>query len=152
MLRSNQQRMPSLEPKPEVSSGVRRIVGFLVLGLGLAILVGAVRSLILDIGTWLQAAVLTLLVLFCLLAAQFGWRLLFNRPNEYGAIMGPTAWRVWATVLVVTTGVAAALQLKFIGGVSWKLLGLLSVAGACAAKAEHMIRRGEIAYDRPTSR
>jgi hypothetical protein len=152
MLRINRQRMPSLEPKPEVSTGVRGIVGFLVLALGLAVLVGAVRSLILDIATWGQAVVLTLLVLFCLLAVHFGWRLLFNRPNVYGSIMGPTAWRIWATVLLVTTGVAAALQLKFIGGVSWKLLGLLSVAGACAAKAEHMIRRGEITYDRPTSR
>lgn len=152
MFRSNRDRMPSLEPKPEISTGVRRTAGFLVLGLGLAILVGAVRSLVLDVGTWRQALVLTLLVLFCLLAAQFGWRLLFNRPNDYGSIMGPTAWRVCATALVVTTGVAAALQLKFVGSVSWKLLGLLSVAGACAAKAEHMIRRGQITYDRPTSR
>jgi len=144
--------MPSLEPKPEVSAGVRRTAGFLVLVLALVVLVGAVRSLILDIGTWGQAVVRTILVLVCLLSVQFGWRLLFNRPNAYGSIMGPTAWRVWATALVVTTGVAAALQLKFMGVVSWKLLGLLSIAGGCVAKAKHMIRRGKITYDRPTSR
>lgn len=152
MLPSNRQRMPSLEPKPAISAGVRRTAGFLVLGLGLVVLVGAVRSLILDIGTWWQALALTALVLICLLAVQFGWRLVFNRPNYYGSIMGPTAWRIWATALVVTAGVAAALQLKYMGSVSWRLLGLLSVAGACAAKAEHMVRRGEITYDRSTSR
>jgi hypothetical protein len=152
MFRRNRQLMPSLEPKPEVSAGVRRTTGLLVFGLALAVLVGAVRSLVLYVGTWPQSIALTLLVLFCLLAVQFGWRLLFNRPNDYGSIMGPTAWRVVATVLVVTSGIAGALQLKYVGSVSWKLLGLLSVAGACAVKAEHMIRRGEITYDRPTSR
>lgn len=152
MLGRNRQRMPSLEAKPEVSPGIRRTVGFLVLGLGLAILVGAVRSLILDTATWQQAIALTLLVLFCVLAVQFGWRLSFNRPNRYGSIMGPTAWRVWATVLLIATGVAGALQMKSSGAVSWKLLGLLSVAGACAAKAEHMVRRGALTYDGRTSR
>ena len=152
MLRRNRQRMPSLEPKPEVSAGVRRTAGLLVFAPALAVLVGAVRSLILDLGTWPQALVLTLLVPFCLMAMQFGWRLLFNRPNDYGSIMGPTAWRAWALVLVMTSGLAASLQLKFAGGVSWKLLGLLSVAGACAAKAEHMIRQGERTFDRRSSR
>jgi hypothetical protein len=152
MFGRNLQRMPSLEAKPEVSNGIRRAVGFLVLGLGLAALVGAVRSLILEPSTWQQTIALTLLVLFCVLAVQLGWRLLFNRPNDYGSIMGPTAWRVWATVLVIATGVAGALQMKFSGAVSWKLFGLLSVAGACAAKAEHLVRRGAITYDGTTSR
>jgi hypothetical protein len=140
--------MPTLERKPEVSPGIRRIAGLLVLGLGLVLLADAVRSLIVDNAAarsslWLLAFLLPVY----LLAIQFGWRLLFNRPNSYGSIMGPMAWRICGLLILIVTGITAAVQLKSDGAVSLRLLWLLSIAGACVVKAEYMVKRGEITWD-----
>jgi len=142
-------RMPSLEPKPEIGHGMQRLAGLAVFALGVGLLADAVRSLIAGDATshtmvWLGAFVLPV----CLLAIAFGSRLLLNRPNPYGSIMGPTAWRICGLVILIGTGFAAMVQLKAGAGVSWRLLGLLSFAGACVAKAEYMVRRGEITWER----
>jgi len=142
-------RMPSLEPKPEISHGMRRLAGLLVFTLGVGLLADALRSLIVEDATlrtmvWLGAFVLPV----CLLAVTFGWRLMLNRPNPYGSIMGPTAWRISGLLILLGTGFAAVVQLKGGAGVSWRLLGFLFFAGACIAKAEYMVRRGEITWGR----
>lgn len=142
--------MPTLEPSPEVGHWARRLAGLAVLGLGVGILVDSIRSVLVDPPTsWgkaLWAGVLLLPV--CLLAIGFGYRLLFNRPNPYGSIMGPTAWRICGLVILLGTGILAVVHLKSGGGLSWRLIGMLALAGACVGKAEHMVRRGEIAWDR----
>jgi hypothetical protein len=151
MFGRKRQQMPTLEPKPEIGRGVSRLAGLLAFALGLVLLADALRSLIVDNAAsrpslWLLAFVLPV----CLVALQFGWRLLLNRPNAYGSIMGPMAWRICGVLLLIVTGVTAVFQLKSGGGVSWRLLGLLSIAGACVVKAEHMVKRGEITWSPPS--
>jgi hypothetical protein len=120
--------------------------------LGVAIIADSVRICFVDgIASRRSLAMLAFLLPVCLLAMRFGWRLLLNRPNDYGSIMGPMAWRIFGVLLLIATGVTAAFQLKSVGSFSWRLLGLLAIAGACVAKAEHMVKRGEITFD-PSSR
>jgi hypothetical protein len=142
-------RMPTLDPKPEVGRWVRRLAGLTILVLGVGALADSVRSLLFGDSTWRQAVGHGFFVLpLCLVAVFFGYRLLLNRPNAYGSIMGPTAWRIGALLILIGTGFVAVLQLQDGMGVSWRLLGLLAFAGACVGKAEHMVRRGEITFDR----
>ena len=152
MFGRNHQRMPSLEPKPEIGRGAQRLAGFVVFVLGVAIIADTVRtSFVEGIASRRSLAMLAILLPVCLLAMRFGWRLLLNRPNDYGSIMGPMAWRIFGVLLLIATGVTAVFQLKSVGSFSWRLLGLLAIAGACVAKAEHMVKRGEITFD-PSSR
>ena len=58
--RRQQIRMPSLQPKPEISHGMRRLAGLLVFTLGVGLLADALRSLIVEDATlrtmvWLGA-------------------------------------------------------------------------------------------------
>ena len=152
MFGRNRQRMPSLEPKPEVGGGTQRVAGLVVVALGVAILADTVRTGIVEgIASRRSLLMLAFLLPVCLLAMRFGWRLLLNRPNDYGSIMGPTAWRIFGVLLLIATGATAVFQLKSVGSISWRLLGLFLIAGACVAKAEHMVKRGEITFD-PSSR
>ena len=152
MIERNRQRMPSLRPKPEIGRGTQRVAGLLVFVLGVAILADTVRcSVVEGIASRRSLSMLAFLLPVCLLAIRFGWRLLLNRPNDYGSIMGPMAWRIFGVLLLIATGVAAVIQQKSAGSFSWRLLGLFSIAGACIAKAEHMVKQGEITSG-PSSR
>jgi predicted transporter len=151
MFRRNRHGMPSLEPKPEIGGGTQRLAGLVVLALGILILADVLRASFAEgTGSRRSLAMLAMLLPVCLLAINFGWRLLFNRPNIYGAIMGPLAWRIFGVFLLIATGVTAVIQFKASGGFSWRLMGLLAIAGACVAKAEHMVKRGEITFDPST--
>ncbi len=145
--------MPTLKPKPEIDHGIRRLAGLLAFALAVLLLADAVRSLIADnAASRPYLKLLAFILPVCLLAMLFGWRLLFNRPNAYGSIMGPMAWRMCGLLILIVAGLASVFQLKSGGSMSWRLLGLLSIAGACVVKAEHVVKRGEITWNKPSQR
>ena len=152
MFGKKRQQMPSLDPKPDIGGGTQRLAGLVVIVLGVAILADTVRTSIVEgLASRRALSMLAFLLPVCLLAMLFGWRLLLNRPNDYGSIMGPTAWRIFGILLLIVTGVTAVFQVRSVGSFSWRLLALLSIAVACVAKAEHMAKRGEITFN-PSSR
>jgi hypothetical protein len=82
--------MPSLEPKPEIGGGTQRVAGLVVFVLGVAILADMVHTGIVEgIASQRSLSMLAVLLPVCLLAMRFGWRLLLNRPNDFGSIMDP---------------------------------------------------------------
>jgi len=49
------------------------------------------------------------IVLFCL---SVGYRLTFNRPNKYGSLLSPKAWRVLGSIFLVVTLVFVVIAIK----------------------------------------
>ena len=135
-------RMPSLDPKPENDPWGQRLVGLIAILIGIGVLAELVLYVMIEgIPSWGIAIAVGGLVAVALLAVRFGYRLLANRPNPYGSIMGPAAWRACGMVLLIGT-TAMSIWLIKQGTVPWRLLWLLILAAACVGKAEHMVRSG----------
>ena len=74
---------------------------------------------------------------------------MLNRPNEYGAIMGPFGWKLCALLIVLICAGLIVEDAHTGSGLAWMLLSLLPIAGACAVKAQSLVKRGRITWSRP---
>ena len=94
-------------------------------------------------GTIETAAAVLLVVLipiawFC---ASTGWRLAWNRPNRYGSIVRPWAWRTLAGIFLVfaiTLVVFATMEAKLLS--AWPALGAVAFALLCLWRARMLGR------------
>ena len=140
--------MPTLGPNPEVDPWARRLVGLIAILIGIGVLAELVLYVVIEgLPSWGIAIAVGGAAAVSLLAVRFGYRLLANRPNPYGSIMGPAAWRACGLVLLIGTTAISIVLIKD-GIVPWRLLWLLILAAACVGKAEHMVRSGALIQER----
>lgn len=151
---------------PEPDEGSRLVM--LVTGLILAAFAVAMVALIAFMG-WrvlqgeLRVSGSGLLLVAVLAASAYGvgtlaWRLIANRPNRYGSIMGPVAWRIASVISFIAAvgsayGAFLARDLTLVGvsitGMlmtvwSWRTAVALAETGAAGqSETTHQDRRGK---------
>jgi hypothetical protein len=123
-----------------------RLVGlaFGTIGLGLASLAGFIAWAQLESGGSIQIAAAVLLIVIIPIAwfcTSTGWRLALNRPNRYGSIIRPWAWRTLATlflIMAVILVVFASMEAKLLS--AWPALGAIAFALLCFWRARMLGR------------
>jgi hypothetical protein len=137
--------MITLRDQP-ASSIFARLVGvaFGLIGLGLASLaVFIVWRLLESPGPIGLPPIMLLIVLapiawFC---GSTGWRLALNRPNRYGSIIRPWAWRTLAAIfllLAITVVVVSSIEAKLL--TAWPALGAVAFSLLCMWRARALGR------------
>jgi hypothetical protein len=129
-----------------VGTIVSRLVGlaFAIIGLGLASLAAfIIWRQIESLGSIETVAAVLLIVLvpiawFC---TSTGWRLALNRPNRYGSIIRPWAWRTLAVIfllLAITLVVFSSIEAKILS--AWPAVGAIAFAFLCFWRARMLGR------------
>lgn len=146
--------MSSLNPKPEIGWFVRSLVGIGVAAAGLVAVTVLTHEWITAVryGDPSVGLLIGLTAMFgpvACFAVIAGLRFMLNRPNEYGAIMGPFGWKLCALLIVLICAGLIVEDAHTGSGLAWMLLSLLPIAGACAVKAQSLVKRGRITWSRP---
>jgi hypothetical protein len=123
-----------------------RLVGtaFGFIGLGLASLAAFIVWRLTVSRVPIGAAPVVLLIVVAPIAwfcASTGWRLALNRPNRYGSIIRPWAWRTLAAIfllLAITAVVVSSIEGKLLS--AWPALGAVAFALLCMWRARMLGR------------
>jgi hypothetical protein len=129
-----------------VGTVVSRLVGlaFGIIGLCLASLAGFMAWAQLESLGSIQMSVVVFLIVIVPIAwfcSTAGWRLALNRPNRYGSIVRPWAWRTLAIIflaLAIFLVVFASIEAKLLS--AWPALGAVAFALMCFWRARMLGR------------